>query len=160
MLDDLPKDKAKWITMDNNKLVFNILEPVVTQHALTRTSHRFDPSQSASDIYSTVCDAATFFKFCNCFNGASAPNSDLKNKIDIEFTSLGSSGLDADDIFDTAINIMPNLYRNGIVDIVIEKEDTATDYYGLRVTNNTQSDLYLAVLSFDHIDFGVYDRSA
>ncbi len=158
MLDDLPKDKAKWITMDNNKLVFNILEPVVAQYALTRTSHRFDPSQSASDIYSTVCDAATFFKFCNCFNGVSASNSDLENKIQIEFMSLGSSG-DVYGLFDTAINITPNLYRNGVVDIVIDKENTASDYYGLRVTNNTQSDLYLAVLSFDHIDFGVYDRS-
>jgi len=54
---------------------------------------------------------------------------------------------------------MPNLYRDGVIDVVIEKEDTLSDYYGLRVTNNATCDLYMAVLSFDHINFGVFDQT-
>src|SRR6266576_566505 len=134
LLGDLPKEKAKWITMDNNKLVFNILEPVITQYGMTRTCHKLDPSFASDDIYDAVSDAAFFH---HLFNGMSAPNSDLESKIQIEFTRLESSKGDCDGPFDTPI--MPNLYCDGVVDhIVIEKENNVSDYYGLRVTNNVE----------------------
>ena len=147
MLDDLPEDKAKWITMDGDKLVFNILDPVVAIYGLKRTFHELNPS-SASDIYYAVRAAARFFKV---FNGVSVQNPDLEKKIQIEFTKLGSSKGDVDDT--------PNLYRNGVVNIVIEKENIALDDYGLKVTTNTPEDLYLGVLSLCHIHFVADDQS-
>jgi hypothetical protein len=61
MLADLPKDKDKWIAMDNDKLVFNILEPEITHYGLTRTSHELDPD----DIHDVLSEAASFYHLLN-----------------------------------------------------------------------------------------------
>ena len=153
ILDDLPKDKAKWIAVENNKLVFNILDPDVTRYGLA-TSLKLDTS-SASHIYDAIRDAAIFY---HQFNGTvSKPNSDLENNIQIEFTKLGSSKGGVDGHFD-ATN-MPNLYQNGVVNVVIEKETGSSAFHSFRITNNSPWDLYLGVLYFEHIDFDAHNTS-
>jgi hypothetical protein len=148
MLADLPKDKDKWIAMDNNKLVFNILEPEITRYGLTRTFHELDPS--SDDIYDVLSEAASFY---HLFNQLAVPNSDLENNIKIEFRRLKNSTGHVDGPFDVFDG--PNLFCDGVINIVIEKNAK----HGLKVTNNTSEDLFLGVWLFDHIDFDFEDKS-
>jgi hypothetical protein len=146
IVDNLPQDKAKWIVIDNNKLGFNVLEQDITQHGLTHTIYGLN--LSPDDVYPVLVQAAVFY---GLLNQLVIQNSDLENNIQIEFRRLRNSTNQVDGPLDTLDG--PNLYHRGsAINVITEQK------YCLKVTNNTTTDFFLEILSFDHINFNVVDK--
>ncbi|PVF91863.1 hypothetical protein CPB86DRAFT_820144 [Serendipita vermifera] len=142
------KDKEQAhveMAWEHKEIVFNILDPHVTVHGLSRMPYRIEPSKESVQ---RVLDAASNF-YWHLRRISSDP--DLIDAVDIEFRRIQSTGEYDDDLNDIYLPHGSNLIQQGIVDLVID----GTSEYGITITNKTEMALYASLFYFDNCDFSI-----
>ena len=137
------------IGLEDNRIIFNILNPLVTQYGLIRIPFSVNPE--VDDIYPVIRAQAHYNWHLRRANNTTN-EVPLYDKIHIEFTKLKQ----LDDEFDDDFNpvIQPdgeNLNIAGVVDIIVDEDAK----YGIRVTNDSGLDLYPALFFFDNSDLSI-----
>ncbi|KIM25362.1 hypothetical protein M408DRAFT_26347 [Serendipita vermifera MAFF 305830] len=134
------------IAFENDKIVFNILNPLVTQHGLKRMSYQINPT--IDEIRPVLCSAAHFYWHLH----RAGRDTILQDAVKIEYTRLIEL---RPKIGDITVPIRmpqgPNLIQEGIVELVVKKGDM----YGIKFTNTSDVDLYVSVFYFDNSDFSI-----
>ncbi|KIM26650.1 hypothetical protein M408DRAFT_25142 [Serendipita vermifera MAFF 305830] len=142
------------IAFENGKIVFNILNPLVTAHGLKRMPFQLNPT--VEDVR-PVLRAAAYFHWHLRRSGKSKV---LRDAVEIEFTRLQDKVEEHDDEEydgDEGVNGRspdgPNLIHDGIVDIIVDENDE--NMYGMTLKNTSNDPLYASIFYFDNSNFSI-----
>jgi hypothetical protein len=140
------KDKAELsLVLDNNMVVFDILNPQVTQFGLTRHPFHVEPTYDA--VFPIIRAAAHYHWHLRRSNTTKV----LQNHVDVEFRKVKDSGYDEE--FNPIIKpVGDNLNVDGIVNLVIDDPD---DDYGIKIINRSPIDLHASLFFFDNSDLSI-----
>ncbi|KIM78109.1 hypothetical protein PILCRDRAFT_603746 [Piloderma croceum F 1598] len=139
-------DAQLEITVEGDKVVFNILDERVTIFGLNRIPFVVNPT--VDDLYPIICAAAHYYWHLN----RTQNNQLIQDKVEIKFMQLKKSQTEFDEAGRSKlIPIEQNLYHNGVIDFVVRKKAI----YGIKITNNTPWDLYTSVFYFDNSDLSI-----
>ncbi|CCM00513.1 uncharacterized protein FIBRA_02547 [Fibroporia radiculosa] len=141
------KEKAELdIALENGSVVFNILNPLVTQYGLTRMPFVVEPTVDA--VQPVIRAAAHFYWHLRRKSAKGV----LQKWVDIEFTQLIDSEEEYDDELQPVLRPYgPNLNRDNVIDLRVK--DSAR--YGLKITNRSNVALYPALFYFDNSDLSI-----
>ncbi|KIM22184.1 hypothetical protein M408DRAFT_28909, partial [Serendipita vermifera MAFF 305830] len=130
------------MALENDKIVFNILNPLVTVYGLKRIPQQLD--LKVEKVRRVLRSAAHFHWHLHRTGKDKIPQGMIK----IEYVKLISN-------MDTGTEITTpqgeNLIHEGVVDLVVKKGDM----YGMRLTNNYNMDLYVSIFYFDNSDLSI-----
>ena len=126
------------ITLDGTNVFFDILDNQVTRHGLTRIPHSVN--NNVSDVYAVIRSAA-HYRWHLCRTNKEKV---LRHKVQIEFTKLLETKW-------TRIPCGPNLIVNGVVDLVVDEKTV----YGVKIVNNFERPLYVALFYFSSSSFAI-----
>jgi hypothetical protein len=144
------KDKAELdIAVDGDGVVFNILNPQVTQFGLNQMPFRIEPTYDA--MYPVVRASAHYFWHLR----RNSTSRVLENYIQLEFKKLKEL-----DEYDEDFNVIlepvgDDLNVSGVVDLVVNPDDI----YGIRLINKSALDLYPSLFFFDNSDLSICEYS-
>lgn len=136
------------IASENDKIVFNILNPLVTKYGLKRIPFQLNP---------VVDDIRRVFRAAGHFNWHLRRNGEsqfLRNNVHFEFTRLRDSDEAEADDDDDGTGFTPegpNLIEEGVIDIVVDEDDM----YGMKIINTSSRPLYVSVFYFDNSDLSI-----
>lgn len=134
------KSKAELgVLLDGSRLFIEILDPLITVHGLTRLQYPL-PRQIPLAA-SFLRAAAHYHRYLHRIQGTSGLLDDIK----IEFTELASDG----NGFCKPTG--DNMIGAGVVDIPV-KEGV---FYGVKITNTSNKDLYPSVFFFNALDLSI-----
>ncbi|KAG8853732.1 hypothetical protein FRB91_004404 [Serendipita sp. 411] len=136
------------IAIENNSVVFNILNPLVVAYGLKRMPFQLD-HPTVGDLRLIFRSAAHFYWHLRRTGKAKI----LQEKVTISFTRLKE---DEEEEYDDDFNLIrkrdgPNLIQDGILDLVVEDDVV----YGIKVTNNSDKPLYISAFYFDNSDLSI-----
>ncbi|KAG8837877.1 hypothetical protein FRC18_007460 [Serendipita sp. 400] len=138
------------IGIENKKVVFNILNPLVTVYGLKRIPFQIDPN--IGDIR-RVLRAAGHFHWHLHRTGKSKI---LQNKVKIKLMKLkeNEGNDDDDDDEDSARTPVDgeNLIQEGVVDVIAD----VNTMYGIEITNTWDTKLYASVFYFDNSNLSIH----
>jgi hypothetical protein len=140
--------------LENDHLVFDILDPVVNACGLDRVYYSAKPTDTADDVARILSAGSSFFWHLR--RGNYHPISDA---LKVEFMELKKS----EEEFEATGHpvILPtcgeNLLRDGTIDLFI---DSVPKPYGIKLTNNSDWDLFPAAFYFDHSDWSISEFAA
>ncbi|KIM25682.1 hypothetical protein M408DRAFT_331034 [Serendipita vermifera MAFF 305830] len=137
------------IASENDKIVFNILNPLVTKYGFKRIPFQLNP---VVDDIRRVLRAAGHFNWHLRRTGESQF---LQKHVKFEFTKLKDSDDGDEDDEDEDGNGCapdgPNLIEEGVIDIVVNDDDI----YGMKISNTSSKPLYVSVFYFDNSDLSI-----
>jgi hypothetical protein len=144
------KEKAELdITIDREKLVFNITDQHVRVHGLHRL---YDTTPLTFEAVRPVIRKAAHYFWHLRRTGNTKRLLDL---VDIEFTRLKEVDEEYDDVFNPVRRPCgPNLIKDGVIDIVIEEEEEEA-IYGIKIVNKSETPLYPSFFYFDNSDLSI-----
>jgi len=135
------KEKAELaISLDGDKVVFDILNPQVTQFGLTRYPFALEPTYDA--VFPVIRAAAHYHWHLRRTNTKRV----LQNHITLDFRKVEE--LDHGDELNPIQPVGENLNVNGIIELVIDPN--SEDDYGIKIINNSPLDLYPSLFFFDN----------
>jgi hypothetical protein len=145
------KDKAELdIAIDGDRVIFNILNPQVTQFGLNQMPFRVDPTYDA--IYPVVRASAHYYWHLR----RNSTSRVLENHIQLDFKKLRELE-EYDEDFNLVLEpVGDNLNVSGIVDLVVNPDDM----YGIKLVNTSDLDLYPSLFFFDNSDLSICEYSA
>jgi len=140
------KDNAELnIALEDDYVIFNLLNPLVTQFGLTRMP--FHVSPNFDGIYPVVCASAHYSWLLR--HTSKKPT--VRNRVRIEFTQVKLLD-EVDDDFNRVIQPDgPNLNRDGVVDLIVNDKTM----YGVKIVNDTDLALYPSLFFFDNSDLSI-----
>lgn len=140
------KDSAELdIMLEDGNVIFNLLNPLVTQFGLTRIPFHVNPN--FGDIYPVICASAHYYWHL----GHTSKKSAFQNRVRIEFTQVKKLD-EFDDDFNPVIRPDgPNLNRDGVIDLIVDD----TTMYGVKIVNDTGLALYPSLFYFDNSDLSI-----
>lgn len=134
------------IALEDSKIIFNILNPLVTEHGLKRMPFQVNPT--VNEVRPVLRAAAHFYWHLH----RTGKDAILQEKVKIEFTRLTEDRQDYDDTLrPTKVPQGPNLIQEGVVDLVVKKGDM----YGIKLTNTSGRSLYASVFFFDNSNLSI-----
>ena len=134
--------------LENNHLVFDILDPVVNACGLDRVYYSAKPTDTADDVARILSAGSSFFWHLR--RGNYHPFSDA---LKIEFTELKMSEEEFEATgYPVILPSGENLLRDGAIDLSIGSDPKP---YGIKLTNNSDWDLFPAAFYFDHSDWSI-----
>ena len=141
------------LELENNHLIFNILDPVVNACGLDRLYHSAKPTATPEDVARILSAGSSFFWHLK--RGNYHPISDA---LEIEFMELEVSKEKCEAtgcpmVFPSG----ENLLQDGAVEISI---GLVYKPYGIKLTNNSDWDLFPAAFYFDHSDWSISEFAA
>jgi hypothetical protein len=141
------REKAELeIATDDEKLVFNIMDPLVREQGLCRL-YGTSPL-TLQDLGPVVRKAAHYFWHLRRTGNAKR----LQDVVDIELRRLEEVDEEYDDMFNPVRRPYgPNLIKDGVIDIVIETEAI----YGIKIINKSKVPLYPSLFYFDNSDLSI-----
>jgi hypothetical protein len=136
------KEKAELgIDLENGKVIFNILNPVVMQFGLTRMPHTIDPNDE--NLIYVVRAAAHYYWHLR----RKDPKGVFNKLIDVEVQELVESDTEFNEFLEAILEPAgPNLHRENVIDLTV-KEGTK---YGIKITNKSKVDLFVSAFYFDN----------
>jgi hypothetical protein len=145
------KNKAELdIAIDGDRVIFNILNPQVTQFGLNQMPFRVDPTYDA--IYPVVRASAHYYWHLR----RNSTSRVLENHIQLDFKKLKELE-EYDEDFNLVLEpVGDNLNVSGIVDLVVNPDDM----YGIKLVNTSDLDLYPSLFFFDNSDLSICEYSA
>ena len=140
------KDKAELdIAIDGGRVVFNILNPQVTQFGLKQIPFHIEPN--CDYVYPAIRASAHYHWHLRRNNTEKV----LQNHIQLEFKKVIELE-EYDDDFNPIIKpIGDDLNVTGIVDIIVHPGDL----YGIKLINYSGLDLYPSLFFFDNSDLSI-----
>ena len=145
-------DKAKAeldIAISNDKVVFNIMNPQVTQFGLNKMPFHIQPTYE--DVYPVIQAAAHYYWHLRRNNSKRA----LQGCIQLQFMRVKELDEYDDDYNPVIEPIEDDLNVAGVVDLVVEPDKM----YGVKLVNNSGLDLYPALFYFDNSDLSISECS-
>lgn len=144
------RDKAELdVAIDNEGVIFNILNPQVTQFGLNQLPFRVDPTYDA--IYPVVRASAHYYWHLR----RNSTSRVLENHIQLDFRKLKELE-EYDEDFNLVLEpVGDNLNVSGIVDLVVNPDDM----YGIKLVNTSDLDLYPSLFFFDNSDLSICEYS-
>ena len=141
------KDRAELsITLERNHVVFDILNPLVTQFGLTRMPFRVCPN--VDDIYPVIRASAHYHWHLRRTN----MKKNLQRQVRIEFTKVIQLEEEYDGDFNPVVKPDgPNLNVGGVVRLVADPNYM----YGIKLVNDTPLALYPSLFFFDNSDLSI-----
>jgi hypothetical protein len=174
MLVEKEKAELEIAFDDEDRIVFNILDPLVTSHGLTRIPFVVSPTPGA--MAPVLSKVARYFWHLRRTSKRVQANVEveparlggdendldptrnarkldlIKDNVAIEFRRLEEAEDDYDDDFNHIRKPCgENLIKNGIVDIVIQEDAI----YGIKLTNKGNKPLYPSLFYFDNSNFSI-----
>jgi hypothetical protein len=147
------KDKAELdITFDGDQVVFNILNPQVTQYGLMQMPFRRNPTYN--DVFPVIHASAHYYRHLRLNNASKS----LQNQIELVFTRLEEAEETDEDLNTIHKPVGSNLNVAGVVDLIIDPNDDPDDprdLYGIKIVNNSNFDLYPSLFYFDNSDLSI-----
>ena len=134
---ETPDDAHIEIAMRNNRVIFFIKDPAITQYGLTRLF--YDTAPIVEEIAPVIKSAEHYFFALN----NSVHNTTIMDDIQLEIYQLQRPFM---------LPIGPNLYQDDIFDLVVEEGDVP---YGIKLTNKSSVDLYPNLFYFDNSDLSI-----
>ena len=141
------KEKAELeFTLEEGRVVVNLLDSVVTTLGLTRIPFFIEPT--ADVVYSFIGAVSHFYWHLRQKGDTQA----LHKKFQVEFTEVLQSEEEYDDDLQPILYAVgPNLNHENIVDLHIQKGKM----YGMKLVNNSDVALYPFLFFFDNSDFSI-----
>ncbi|KAG8848339.1 hypothetical protein FRC20_002551, partial [Serendipita sp. 405] len=134
------------VAFEDGVIVFNIRDPLAITHGFTQIPFRVKPTED--DVYSVVRAAAHYYWHLH----RTSKERTLKDEVTVEaFKLVEISDEYDDDIEGNLLPDGPNRIVDGVADLVADDETA----YGLKITNNMDTDLYLSAFFFDNSDFSI-----
>ena len=134
------------IAVDGEKLVFNITDQLVRTHGLHRL-YGTTPLILES-VRPVIRKAAHYFWHLR----RTGNTKHLQSLVDIEFRRLEEVDEEYDEMFNPIRRPYgPNLIKDGVIDIVVEKEAL----YGIKIVNKSKVPLYPSLFYFDNSDLSI-----
>jgi hypothetical protein len=131
---------------ETNKLVFDIMDPLVREQGLCRL-YGTTPLMP-KDVGSVVRRAAHYFWHLR----RTGNPKHLQGVVDIELRRLEEVDEEYDDMFNPVRRPYgPDLIQGGVIDIVVEKEAL----YGIKLVNKSKRSLYPYLFYFDNSDLSI-----
>ena len=139
-LVELDKNPHLHIDIEEGRVVFKNLDPLVTKYGLTRMPHTTD--NNVDDIYAVIRAAAHFRWHIDLTNS----NCILRNKVELHFYEVLQKD-EYDDDFNPIYEVAgKNLNNAGEVYI----SENSSKMYGFKIVNNTSYPLYPSLFYFDN----------
>jgi len=134
------------IAVDGEKLVFNITDQFVRAQGLHRL---YDTTPlTLESIRPVIRKAAHYFWHLR----RTGNTKHLQSLVDIEFRRLEEVSENYDHTFHSVRRPYgPNLIKDGVIDIVVEKEAL----YGIKIVNKSEGALYPSLFYFDNSDLSI-----
>ena len=134
--------------LENGHLLFDILDPCVNACGMDQVYHSVRPTDTTDDV-ARILSAGSHF-FWHLKRGHNHP---IIDQLSVEFVELNMS---EDDFDSTGYPIFcssgENLLRDGIIDLYVYPEPKP---YGIKLTNNSEWDLFPVAFYFDHSDWSI-----
>ncbi|KAH9924781.1 uncharacterized protein B0H18DRAFT_1104924 [Fomitopsis serialis] len=149
------KDQAELgMSIEDGLVVFDILDPRVTQYGLTRLPHT--ASTDADEVFPIICAAADYFWHLRRRN--TKPER-IVTGVTLDIRKLNSARRSSDDSDSDSDSDVPlawkpentNLNENGILELLLDKPIDI----GYRLENNAQQPLYPYLFYFNCNDLSV-----
>lgn len=142
------REKAELdLFLENDKVVFGILDPLVRIHGLTRMPYTVDTAPA--NVYPVIRAAAHYRWHLR----RTSHEQLLQKKVKVQFNTLVET-----DEFDDDLHFLyrpngPNLLEDGkgIVDIKVDGKTL----YGIKIINELDIDLYASLFYFDNSDLSI-----
>ena len=145
LCEDRKKSRLE-IVMEDNKLVFNILDERVLKYGLSRIPYTIEPDPD--DIRPVLRAAAHYYWHLN----RTQPNNQIQNNVKVEFYKLKESDTDFDEAGSPErYPVGDNLCRQDVIEFSVEDEAM----YGIKIVNTTPWDLYPNVFYFDNSELSI-----
>ena len=145
---DKPEDADFELAMKNNHIIFLYRDKRITQHGLTQLYADVIPTPE--ELAPVLKSAAYFYWKLNRTNN----NFEINNNVQVELHRLLPPKIQTlKDISESLVPIGPNLYKDGIMNVVADTNLNIP--YGFKLTNNTSYDLYPYLFYFDLSDLSV-----
>ncbi|KAF8972429.1 caspase domain-containing protein [Flammula alnicola] len=145
-LVELDKNPHLHVDIEEGRVVFENLDPLVTKYGLTRMP--YTTKNNVDDIYPVIRAAAHFRWHVELTN----PNHTLQNKVELHVYELREKEDEYDDDF---LPIYEVIEKNlNVVGEVFLSEDPSKTY-GFKVVNNSPLKLYPSLFYFDNSSFEI-----
>jgi hypothetical protein len=134
------------IALDGDHVTFHPSDPLLTKYGFSGVPYRI-PS-NVVDICHVVSAATRYYHYLR----RSSEQRVLGKKVHVEFTRVNP----LEDEYDDDLNQLyqaegENLNHDGVIDIVVEKDAL----YGMKIVNDWNKPIYLAIFYFDQSDFSI-----
>jgi hypothetical protein len=134
------------IAFEDDHIVFNIMDPLVTVHGLNRLPYSVKPN--VNDLYHIIRAAAHYHWHLR----RTSSERILQKKVTIEFFQIRYvEGQYTDDLEPIIVRDGENLVRDNVVELIAD-EDVM---YGVKILNHTTLDLYPSLFLFDNSDLSI-----
>ena len=142
------KNAVLKMRLENGHLLFDILDPSVNACGMDRVYYSVKPTDTVDDVVRILSAGSHFF-----WHLKRGHNHGIIDYISVEFVELEKS----EDEFDTIGNHSffssgENLLRDGVIDLYVYPDPKP---YGLKLTNNSDWDLFPFAFYFDHSDWSI-----
>ncbi|KAA1472278.1 hypothetical protein DENSPDRAFT_171259 [Dentipellis sp. KUC8613] len=145
ILLDTKEKSVLDLQLEKGRIVFNILDPLVTGYGLTQIPHSIDIDV---EVAMPVIRAAAHY-YWHLNRTTKTPK--LQGKIKVEVYELEEADGEYDEDLQAILRPKgPNLKRGDIVDVVADGTR-----YGVKVVNTTNIPLYASVFFFSHGDLSI-----
>jgi hypothetical protein len=140
------------MALEDGKIVFDILDPLVTKYGLNRMPISLEPTVEA---ISPVLRAAYHF-YLHLRRTPRVENDTgkgLADVVEIEMAEMEHDGISYNDDFEPVLSpIKPSWKRGKVFDLQIDNYGTI---YGYKIINKSKVDLYPALFYFDNSDWSI-----
>jgi hypothetical protein len=137
------------ITISDGQVVFNILNPHITQFGLNEMPFRIQPTYD--DIYPVIRAAAHYYWHL----GRTNAEQHLQGKVQLIFTQVEEIEEYDEDFNRIIVPVGGDLNRAGVVDFIVDP----AKMYGIKLINNSSLDLYPSLFYFDNSDLSISEYS-
>ena len=144
-LVDLDKHPDFRIDLEEERVLFDNLNPLVTKYGLKRMPYTTD--NNFDDIYAVIRAAAHFKWHLDLTNLKHT----LQNEVELYFYELCQKEDEYDDDFNPIYEVGNNFNDAGEVYI----SEDSTKMYGFKIVNNTSIELYPSLFYFDNSNFEI-----
>jgi len=134
--------------LENGHLIFDILDPAITDCGLHRVYYSAKPTDTADDVARILSAGCHFF-----WHLTRKHNPRINFALAVEFMELEE--VSEDEFYTTGDCFSPsgkNLLRDGVIDLNV---GSLQKPYGIKLTNNSNLDLFPAAFYFDHSDWSI-----
>jgi len=134
--------------LENGHLLFDILDPCINACGMDQVYHSVKPTDTTDDV-ARILSAGSHF-FWHLKRGHNHP---IINQLSVEFVELNISEDDFDSTgYPICVSSGENLLRDGVIDLYVYSEPKP---YGIKLTNNSEWDLFPVAFYFDHSDWSI-----
>jgi hypothetical protein len=155
LVEEENKEDAEWgIAFEDDHIVFNIMNRLVTASGLKRLPYRVKPT--VDDVYPVIQAAAHYHWYLR----RTSSERILQKKVSIEFYKVKHIlGEYTEDLVPVVVpdgeNLLmedgQNLIRGNVVDLIVDEDAM----YGIRILNNSAVDLYPSLFHFENSDLSI-----